>query len=72
MSSKTESSEGLVAEYVTALIGISLRFWSARMVSANSKPFMSGISMSVTTTLKFCPERSAASPSCALVATRTL
>ena len=54
------------------MIGIWFRCWSARMLSANSKPFMSGISMSVSTTSKVCPERSVASPSCALVATRTL
>ena len=54
------------------MIGIVLRLLSARMVSANSKPFMSGISMSVSTTSKVWPERSAASPSCALTATRTL
>ena len=53
------------------MIGIALKCWSARIVSANSNPFMSGISMSVSTTSKIWPERSAVRPSCALGATRT-
>ena len=54
------------------MIGIELRCLSARIVSANSNPFMSGISMSVSTTSKVWPERSAERPSWALGATRTL
>ncbi len=55
-----------------AMIGNVLRLLSERMVSANSKPFMSGISMSVSTTSKAWFDRSAARPSCALTAVRTL
>ena len=39
------------------MIGIELRCASARIVSANSNPFMSGISMSVSTTSNDWPER---------------
>ena len=52
-------------------VGIELRCWSARIVSANSNPFISGISISVSTTSNSWPERSALKPSCALGATRT-
>ena len=52
------------------MIGIEPRLLSERMVSANSNPFMSGISMSVRTTSKLCA-RSAARPSCAVGAVRT-
>ena len=65
MTTRTETIEG------SAMIAIPLKCWAARIVSANSNPFMSGISMSVSTTSKTCPERSAESPSCALGATRT-
>ena len=55
----------------SAMIGSAFRCWSARITSANSNPFMSGISMSVSTTSNACPERSAVRPSWALGATRT-
>ena len=54
------------------MIGSELKCWSARITSANSNPFMSGISMSVSTTSKVWPERSTVRPSCAFGATRTL